>query len=110
MLVILFRSKLTPEAGSDYLDKGEEILAHAKTQPGFVDYKQYLSADGERLTVVRWKDEATLEGWRIDPKHRTAKKLGRERWYADYHIEIAKIFHESRFERPVSEAQQVQSP
>jgi heme-degrading monooxygenase HmoA len=109
VLVILFRSKLTAEAGSDYLDKAEEILAHAKTQPGFVDYKQYLSADGERLTVVRWKDEATLEGWRTDAKHRAAKKLGRERCYADYHIEIARVLHESRFERPVTQAEKVPS-
>ncbi|HSF16950.1 MAG TPA: antibiotic biosynthesis monooxygenase [Vicinamibacteria bacterium] len=100
MLIILFRSRLTEEAGEDYLARGEEMLAHAKTQPGFVDYKQYQSDDGERLTVVRWKDEETLEQWRIDAKHQTAKKRGRERWYRDYQLEIAKVFHESRFERP----------
>lgn len=100
MLVILFRSTLAAEAGADYADKADEMLAYAKTQPGFVDHKRYTSAEGERLTVVWWKDEKTLEAWRSDPRHRVAKKLGRERWYDDYHIEIAKVFHESRFERP----------
>jgi heme-degrading monooxygenase HmoA len=102
MLVILFRSKLTPEAGSDYSAKGEEMLAHAKTQPGFVDYKQYTSAEGERLTVVWWRDEETLELWRNDDEHRGAKKLGRARWYESYHIEVAKVFHEARFEKATS--------
>jgi heme-degrading monooxygenase HmoA len=99
MLVILFRSKLSPEAGADYQSMGEEMFRHAQGQPGFVDYKEFASADGERLTVVRWQDEATLEQWRNDPKHRAAKMRGRERWYEQYHIEIAKVFHESRFDR-----------
>jgi heme-degrading monooxygenase HmoA len=99
MIVILFRSRLTPEAGEDYTGMGDAMLEHARTQPGFVDYKQYKTDDGERLTVVWWKDEQTLEQWRNDAKHRAAKSRGRERWYQDYHIEIARVFHEARFER-----------
>ena len=99
MLVILFRSKLTPEAGADYQSMGEQMFEHARNQPGFVDYKEYTSEDGERLTVVRWRDEATLEQWRNDARHRAAKTLGRERWYERYHIEVAKVFHEAKFDR-----------
>ena len=99
MLVILFRSKLTPEAGADYQSMGAEMFQLAQNQPGFVDYKQYTSEDGERLTVVRFRDEATLEQWRNDPKHRAAKIRGRESWYEYYHIEIARVFHEAKFDR-----------
>ena len=35
MLLILFRSKLTARAGDDYSAMGDEMLAHARTQPGF---------------------------------------------------------------------------
>jgi heme-degrading monooxygenase HmoA len=103
MLVILFRSKLTAQAGNDYQSMGEQMLAHARTQPGFVDYKRYETEDGERLTVVWWKDEVSLEAWRNDAMHRTAKKLGRDKWYEDYHIEIAKVFHEASFDRTHTE-------
>jgi heme-degrading monooxygenase HmoA len=99
MLVILFRSKLTPEAGTDYQAMGDEMFRHAQGQPGFVDYKDYTNEDGERLTVVRWEDEKTLEQWRNDPKHRAAKSRGRERWYQHYHVEVAKVVHESKFDR-----------
>jgi heme-degrading monooxygenase HmoA len=99
MLVILFRSKLTPEAGADYQSMGEQMFEHARLQPGFVDYKEYTGEDGERLTVVRWRDEDTLEQWRNDARHRAAKTLGRERWYEHYHIEVAKVFHEAKFDR-----------
>jgi heme-degrading monooxygenase HmoA len=99
MLVILFRSTLTPEAGEDYGDMGDAMLEHARSQPGFVDYKQYHTDDRERLTVVWWKDEATLEQWRNDSRHVAAKKMGRDRWYQDYHIEIAKVVHEAHYVR-----------
>jgi heme-degrading monooxygenase HmoA len=104
MLVVLFRSKLTPEAGADYESMGDQMLQHAQKQPGFVDYKEFTAADGERLTVVRWQDEATLEQWRNDAKHRAAKMRGRESWYEYYHIEIAKVFHEAKFDRSALKA------
>ena len=75
------------------------MFQHAQNQPGFVDYKEYTSEDGERLTVVRWQDEKTLEQWRNDAMHRAAKMRGRELWCEHYHIEVAKVFHESKFDR-----------
>jgi heme-degrading monooxygenase HmoA len=99
MLVILFRSRLSAEAGEDYQDKAAEMLAYARAQPGYVDFKQYQAEDGERLTVVKWKDRETLEAWRQNPRHREAKHLGREHWYASYDIEIAEVIHENHFER-----------
>ena len=55
MLVILFRSRLTEEAeaGEDYQDMAAKMLAYAKTQPGYVDFKQYRAEDGERLSIVK---------------------------------------------------------
>ena len=108
MLVILFRSRLSEKAGDDYQAKAAEMLAYARTQPGYVDFKQYQAADGERLTVVKWKDRETLEAWRNNAKHREAKASGRERWYASYDIEIAEVIDENHFVRdraasPVSE-------
>ena len=104
MLVILFRSKLTNEAGADYQSMGDQMLQHAQSQPGFIDYKEYKSEDGERLTVVRFQDEATLEAWRNDAKHRAAKTRGRERWYEHYHLEVARVFREARFDRAARES------
>ena len=98
MLVILFRSRLRAEAGKDYQDKAAEMLAYAKTRPGYVDYKQFQAEDGERLTVVRWQDRETLDAWRRDSRHREAKQLGREHWYASYDIEIAEVIDEHHFE------------
>ena len=99
MLVILFRSRLSDDAGEDYRSMADDMLAYAKRQTGYVDFKQYTAEDGERLTVVKWKDRESLDAWRNDARHRDAKKRGRERWYARYDIEIAELIHENHFVR-----------
>jgi len=106
MLVILFRSRLTEEAevGEDYQDMAAEMFAYAKTQPGYVDFKQYQAEDGERLSIVKWSDRETLEAWRRNARHREAKKSGREHWYASYDIEIAEVIDKSAFTRKTSES------
>jgi heme-degrading monooxygenase HmoA len=94
MLVILFRSRLREDAAPGYPDMAAEMLATAKTMPGFISFSRYTSDDGERLTVVRWQDEETLRGWREHERHRIAQRLGREQWYSEYHIEVAEILRD----------------
>lgn len=100
MVVVLFRSKLTPAAGEDYLRMSDEMEAHASTFPGFVDVKGFTAADGERLTVVRWQDHETLHAWATDPRHRVAQSTGRQKWYEYYKMEVAEVVRVRDFQRP----------
>jgi heme-degrading monooxygenase HmoA len=61
MLIILFRSKLTPMAGDDYAVTNAELEQHVKVNPGFIEAKGFTTADGERLTVVWWRDRESLK-------------------------------------------------
>ena len=98
MLVVLFRSRLKDTAMSDgYPDMAAEMLARAKTMPGFIDFKSFRADDGERLSVIRWQDEATLRQWRENERHRVAQNAGRERWYESYSIEVAEVTRTSDF-------------
>jgi heme-degrading monooxygenase HmoA len=99
MLVVLFRSRLTPETGDDYSQMAAEMLATAKEMPGFVDFKSYQAEDGERISIVRWEDHETMAAWRNHPRHRIAQQAGRDKWYANYTIEIAEVVRESAFQR-----------
>ena len=99
MILILFRSRLTPEAGTDYAATQARMDELAKAAPGFVDVKAYTAEDGERLTVVRWKDLETLRRWREDPRHGAAQEMGRKLWYEFYVSEVAELVRESRFVR-----------
>ena len=99
MMLISFRSKLTEQAGKDYDEMAAEMERLARASPGFVDVKAYKSADGERLTLVWWQDQETLRGWATNVRHLAAKKLGREKWYAYYKLEVCEVVRDSNFMR-----------
>jgi len=90
---------LTSQAGEDYQAMNNEMESLVRQNPGFIDVKSYTSEDGERLTVVWWRDEESLREWRQQMRHREAQKTGREKWYEYYHMEVAKIERTSGFER-----------
>lgn len=102
MLVILFRSKLTAEAGADYHAMNDELDRLVRQSPGFIDVKSFKAEDGERLTVVWWKDRESLREWRELQRHREAQTTGRERWYEYYKMEVAEVERASEFQRPAS--------
>ncbi|MEO8026636.1 MAG: antibiotic biosynthesis monooxygenase [Bryobacteraceae bacterium] len=99
MIIVLFRSRLTPETGDDYAEMSAEMDRLARSSPGFVDVKSYKAEDGERLTLVWWQDEETLQIWRQNVRHLVAQKTGREKWYEYYKSEVATIIRTSNFER-----------
>jgi heme-degrading monooxygenase HmoA len=98
-LVILFRSKLTEQAGEDYQAMNAEMQTLVRQNPGFVDVKSYTAADGERLTVVWWRDEESLAEWRNLMRHREAQNIGRQKWYEYYEVEVATLVRSRSFVR-----------
>lgn len=102
MIVILFRSKLTTLAGDDYAALHAELERRVKNNPGFVTAKAFSAPDGERLTVVWWRDRESLLKWQEDLRHQEAKNTGRRLWYEYYRMELAEVFRESVFQRQES--------
>ena len=99
MVLISFRSRLTPEAGEDYQAMDAELEARVREQPGYVNHRSYKAADGERLTLVWFRDQESLRSWKMHPRHLEAQRRGRERWYEFYEMEVAEIVRTSSFRR-----------
>ena len=72
MIIVLFRSRLTPEARNGYDEMAQQMSKLARAAPGFIAEKGFTAEDGERLTVVWWQDEETLTKWRTDVQHLVA--------------------------------------
>jgi len=99
MVIVLFRSKLTAAAGDDYAAMADEMLARAKGMTGFVDFKSFTADDGERLSVIWWESQDTLRGWADDARHIIAQRLGREKWYEYFRLEVAEVARSYGFDR-----------
>jgi heme-degrading monooxygenase HmoA len=99
VIITLFRSRLTSQAGDDYSAMAAEMLERARTYPGFIGMKEFKAEDGERLTVEWWENDELQAAWRRDERHVVAQKFGRERWYDYYHIEVAEVIRKQQFTR-----------
>lgn len=96
MIVTVFRSRLRPEAQSEYMQWARRMSELAPTMPGYVAHKGFAAEDGERLTYVAFETEEALRGWAIHPEHAQAKLLGRQRFFAEYQVQICTVIRESK--------------
>jgi heme-degrading monooxygenase HmoA len=97
--VTVFRSRLRPDA-EGYDDTADAMEARARHAPGFVDFKTFVAADGERVSIIVFATPETHDAWRRDAAHRDAQRRGREDWYAEYLIQVCDLVAERRFPAP----------
>ena len=97
MVVVVFRSRLKPGIEKEIEDTDARMAALAATMPGYVSYRQYVSADGEGVAVVEFESHETVAAWRAHPEHLEAQRLGRERWFSEYRITVCDAVRDYQF-------------
>jgi len=107
----VFRSRLKPGVGEDYGVMLRRMIELAETMPGYISHKSFSAEDGERVTIVEFEHEEGQRAWRTNPEHLTAQKLARQKYYAEYHIQVCTLDRESKFKaqepaQPVTAAAQ----
>jgi len=85
---VIFTSKKISE------DKGHSEIANrmvelVSKQEGFLGFESAREDLG--ITISYWKDIESIKKWKANLEHQKAQKLGKELWYKEYKIRIAKI-------------------
>jgi heme-degrading monooxygenase HmoA len=88
MILTIFRSRLRPEHEHEYHEWGERMEALARTMPGFLSFKTFYARDGERVSIVEFENAEAHEAWRNHPEHKEAQRLGREKFYSEFRIQV----------------------
>ena len=70
-----------------------ELLAKARSKPGFIGYHVYTAEDREELGVIRFETREALDAWRDDPTHRAAWERAGE-FYAEFWVQKCETFRE----------------
>lgn len=99
MTLIVFRSRMAPDAPESYGARAEEIYGYAVKMPGFRSIKDFVAEDGERLALVEFESEAHSRAWGQHAEHRKAQQEGRDLYYSEYSIQVCELVRESRFKR-----------
>lgn len=88
--VVIFRSSRT-EIDAGYAEMASRMEQRARQQPGFLGLASFRSPEGAGVTISYWESLDAIRDWKQHPEHLTAQQLGKDTWYADYTVEIAKI-------------------
>ncbi len=88
---VIFTS-LRTEGDRGYAEMAQRMVELASEQPGFLGVESAREEAG--ITVSYWADLASIEAWKQHAEHRVAQALGREHWYADYRVRIARVERE----------------
>lgn len=96
-IVTVFRSRLRPGAVDEYLPTAAAVLDLALDAPGLVDVKSFAAEDGEHVTIATFADAASQRAWREDAEHRVAQRTGRDRFYAEYTLQVCEAVRTRSF-------------
>jgi heme-degrading monooxygenase HmoA len=98
MIVTVFRHRLNPDRRDEYAALLTRIVELSKTIPGYVSQKRFTADDGERVTIVEFATEEGQRAWATHPEHVAAMRLGREKLYADFKIQVCDVRRTARKE------------
>ena len=88
-IVTVFRSRLRPDAEQQgYGEAAARMEARARRMPGFMDFKTFAAADGERVSVIIFDSVEHQGAWRNDPEHRAVQLRGRDDFYEEFSISV----------------------
>jgi heme-degrading monooxygenase HmoA len=97
--ITVFRSRLRPEAVAEYGPLADRMAELADGMPGFVERKSFTAEDGERVTLVTFATPEHRRAWRDHPEHRAAQRVGVERLYSEYRLQLCTLEDERSFVR-----------
>lgn len=90
--ITVFRSRLRDDVpGGRYTTVAGALEAKAATMPGYVEFKEFVAADGERLALVTFDSTEHEAAWRADADHRAAQQEGRDAFYDEYDVAVCEV-------------------
>lgn len=85
--VIFTSKKINEDKG--YSKMSDRMVELVVQQDGFLGFESAREELG--ITVSYWKDETSIQNWKKNLEHQEAQKLGKEIWYQQYKVRIAKV-------------------
>lgn len=88
---VIFTSILS-DNDSGYAQMAEQMELLVQNQNGFLGVE--FARDKIGITISYWSSLEAIRNWKNNQKHQIAQKNGKEIWYKNYTVRIAKVERE----------------
>ena len=96
---VIFASVRTAHDNEGYAEAADRMAALASAQPGYLGVDSVRDANGVGITVSYWSSEESILAWRRNAEHTLAREQGRNNWYDEYELRVAKVERAYGFKR-----------
>jgi len=93
--VIFTSIKINEDMG--YSKMSKRMLELLFRQEGFLGFES--AREGLGIRVSYWDSLESIKKWKSDLEHKEAQRKGKEIWYKEYKIRIAKVEHDYDFKK-----------
>lgn len=87
---VIFVSKKSQDI-KGYDKMGVQMFDLVQHQEGYLGHDAVQDTNGKGITISYWKTLESIEKWKNNIQHQQAKQLGKEKWYSNYTLKIAKV-------------------
>lgn len=87
---VIFSSVRSQADAADYAGTAARMLDLAREADGYLGVET-LGNGSNGITVSYWRDEAAIAAWRNEAEHAEAQAKGRQTWYQDFRLRIARV-------------------
>lgn len=88
---VIFANQRSAVDDAGYDAMAQRMVELAQSQEGFLGIDSARDAEGFGITVSYWRDLEAIENWRNNAEHLEAQKLGRQKWYENFSLRVAKV-------------------
>jgi len=89
MYAVIFRAKIK-ELDKAYLETAKRMRELALNEYGCLEFTAVTEGVNE-IAISYWDSLEQIKKWKQNSEHLRAQRLGQERWYEDYIVEIVEI-------------------
>ena len=89
MFAVIFRAEIK-QLDEQYSETAKRLRELAMTKYDCIDFIAVTEGNQE-IAVSYWKSEEDSKRWHKDSEHLQAQKMGKEKWYQSYQVQIAEL-------------------
>ncbi len=89
MFAVIFKAKV----GNQDSEYGQTVATMRDLAFGKYNCQDFIAVtEGDQeIAISYWLSEADIKNWHSDAQHAVAQKLGKEKWYASYTVEVLEL-------------------
>ena len=89
MYAVIFKATIA-EFDDEYVQMADQLRELAIGKYGCQEFTA-VTEGNEEIAISYWQTLDQIRDWKNDPVHRSAQKLGREKWYKSFSVEVCEI-------------------